>query len=125
MKIDYEFNNGDVSEVEVSEEIGRFIIESRRAEVNNNRRQKDHNVSITDFCYEGEDFAVYDDVSMTDSVLEDAFSVLSETERRRLLKYIYGLNMDEIAIQEGVHKNAVFKSIRDAREKIKSFLKKF
>ena len=122
MKIDYEFNNGDISEVEVSEEIGRFIIESRRAEVNNNRRQRNHNLSMSDIIYDGDQFGVYDDVSLTESSLEKAFSVLSETERRRLSMHICGFTMGEIAREEGVRKNAVFKSIRDAREKIKSFL---
>ena len=38
MKIKYEFADGTVSEVEVSDEIGTVIIESRRDEHNGDRR---------------------------------------------------------------------------------------
>ena len=42
MKIKYTFANGEVSEVEVSEEIGAVIIDSRRKEENQARKERYH-----------------------------------------------------------------------------------
>ena len=40
MKINYTFNNGENSEVEVSEEIGAVILESRKKEENMERNRR-------------------------------------------------------------------------------------
>ena len=41
MKIKYTFADGEISEVEVNEEVGEFIIESRRQEVRSGRFKVD------------------------------------------------------------------------------------
>ena len=46
MKINYTFANGEVSEVEVSEDIGTFILDSRREEDNIGRKERYHCYSI-------------------------------------------------------------------------------
>ena len=42
MKISYTFANGENSEVEVNEEIGTFILDSRREEDNLGRKERYH-----------------------------------------------------------------------------------
>ena len=42
MKIKYQFANGDVSEVEVSEDVGSIIVDSRRKEDNLDRKERYH-----------------------------------------------------------------------------------
>ena len=57
MKINYTFNNGENSEVEVNEEIGAVILESRRKEENMERNRRRRCYSLDDVDFEGEDFA--------------------------------------------------------------------
>ena len=57
MKISYTFANGENSEVEVSEEIGTFILDSRREEDNLGRKERYHCYSMDAADYEGEDYA--------------------------------------------------------------------
>ena len=55
MKIKYEFADGTVSEVEVSEELGTYITASRREEKNYERKVRYHCVtSLDDYNYEGD-----------------------------------------------------------------------
>ena len=56
MKINYHFNNGENSEVEVSEELGAVILESRRKEENLARKERYHCVSMENSEFEGVDF---------------------------------------------------------------------
>ena len=57
MKIRYEFANGEVTEVEVSEEVGAVIVESRREEENLARKNRYHCYSLDDVDYEGLEYA--------------------------------------------------------------------
>lgn len=50
MKVKYEFDNGEVTEVEVSEEIGAMIIDSRREEESGNRKERRHCYSLDAIC---------------------------------------------------------------------------
>ncbi len=42
MKIKYKFITGEVTEIEVSENIGNIILDSRRIESNQNRKERYH-----------------------------------------------------------------------------------
>ena len=53
MKIKYEFVDGKISEVEVTEEIGSVIIESRRLEDNLARKERYHCYSLDAVDFEG------------------------------------------------------------------------
>ena len=58
MKIKYRFANGEVSEVEVDDELGAVITASRRKEENYERKMRYHcPYSIDKLVYEGEDYA--------------------------------------------------------------------
>ena len=61
MKITYKSVTGEVTEVEVSEEIGNFILDSRREEHNANERQRYHaEFSLDNLIYEGRVYASTD-----------------------------------------------------------------
>ena len=122
MKIKYQFANGDVSEVEVSEDVGSIIVASRRKEDNLDRKERYHCYSYDAIDYEGEEYA---DPDTPDSLLERdelskrvqrAMSHLSEIQVRRLTLFAEGLSIREIARMEGVDHKAVSKSIESAKK---------
>ena len=122
MKIKYQFANGDVSEVEVSEDVGSIIVDSRRKEDNLDRKERYHCYSYDAIDYEGEEYA---DPDTPDSLLErdelsrrvqSAMSHLSEIQVRRLTLFAEGLSIREIARMEGVDHKAVSKSIESAKK---------
>lgn len=53
MKINYTFANGEISDVEVSEEIGTMILDSRREESNLDRKERYHCYSLDGAEFEG------------------------------------------------------------------------
>ena len=57
MKITYKSVTGEVTAVEVSEEIGTVIIDSRRKEDNLDRKERYHSYSLDAITYEGEEYA--------------------------------------------------------------------
>lgn len=127
MKIKYTFANGDVSEVEVSEEIGSFIVNSRRKEENQARKERYHCLSYDAIEYEGAEFANPDNI---DSILEreylsirvaNAMSHLTETQVRRITLFSEGHSIREIARMEGVDHMVVSESIIAARKKFLKF----
>ena len=128
MKIRYEFVDGKISEVEVAEEIGSVIVESRRLEDNLSRKERYHCYSLDAVDFEGNEYA---DRDTPESLLEQMVDKrhikgllerMSEVQRRRLLLYAQGKSLREIARLEGVDHKAVKKSIEAAK---KYFLKNF
>jgi DNA-directed RNA polymerase specialized sigma24 family protein len=128
MKVKYEFNNGDITEVEVSEEIGAMIIDSRREEESAERKHRRHCYSMDAAVYEGleygtEDFteALYDDADERDARVREAFSHLSEIQQKRLLLLAGGMSVREIARREGKNFRTVYDSIEAAKKKFLKF----
>ena len=128
MKIRYEFVDGEISEVEVTEEIGSVIVESRRLEDNLARKERYHCYSLDAVDFEGSGYASKD---TPESLLEQTtdkqhikrlLKELPEVQKRRLLLYAQGKSLREIARLEGVDHKAVKKSIEAAK---KYFLKNF
>ena len=122
MKISYTFANGENSEVEVSEEIGTFILDSRREEDNLGRKERYHCYSMDAADYEGEDYA---DLHTPETVLEEktdtrriaeVMAAMPDVQKRRLLLYAEGKTLREIARMEGVDHKVVKKSIEAARK---------
>ena len=107
LKINYTFANGETSDVEVNEEIGNLILDSRREESNQDRKERYHCYSLDAAEYEGADYA---DGSTPETELfrqlenqriKEAFGQLSEVQRRRLLMLAEGVSLREIARREG------------------------
>ena len=132
MKINYEFINGDRSEIEVADEIGMIISDSRRKEENSERNTRWHCYSIDALKYGDKDVHIpySDETPETIEILKEenkelyeAFSSLSDIQQRRLLMLASGMSKREIARQEKVHHRAIADSIESARKKLKNFLK--
>ena len=125
MKINYTFNNGENSEVEVNEELGAVILESRRKEENMERNRRRRCYSLDDIDFESDDFA--DDRTpeslfmeqLDNEHIKETLDKLSDLHRRRLLMLAQGLTIREIAKIEGVTVRAVFDSIEKAKEAFK------
>ena len=97
MKINYTFANGETSDVEVNEEIGNLILDSRREESNQDRKERYHCYSLDAAEYEGEDYADGSTPEMElfrqleNQRIKKAFEQLSEVQRRRLLMLAEGV----------------------------------
>ena len=123
MKINNTFNSGENSEVEVNEEIGAVILESRRKEENMERNRRRRCYSLDDVDFEGEDFA--DDRTPESLLIEqidnehikETLDKLSETQRRRLLMLASGMSISDIARQENRDFRTVYDSLEAAKRK--------
>ncbi|MDO4299680.1 MAG: sigma factor-like helix-turn-helix DNA-binding protein [Lachnospiraceae bacterium] len=128
MKINYTFANGETSEVEVTEEIGNVILDSRREESNLDRKERYHCYSMDAAEFEGAEYADKDtpevllEQMLDNQHIAELLEELPEIQRRRLLLYTEGKSMREIARMEGVDHKAVKKSIEAAK---KYFFKNF
>ena len=128
MKITYEFADGTRSEVDVDEELGTLIINSRKEEHARCEKERYHCISLDDVEYEGLEFA---DPDTPESLREQtelserinkALSSLSDIQRKRLLMLANGMSSHEIAKAEGTNHKTVLESINAAKKK---FLKNF
>lgn len=128
MKISYKFTTGEVTEVEVSDEIGAVIVESRRKEENLARKERYHCYSYDASEYEGKEYAdrntpetVYE-TKILEKQLSEGLGFLTETQKRRLLQFANGLSYREIARLEKTTHSKISKSVEQARKKLKNFL---
>ena len=128
MLIKYTFATGETTEVEVNDEIGEFIIDSRRSEDSADRKERRHCYSMDAALYEGEDYGtedftdkLFDDTAEENARVRRAFSHLTDVQKRRLLMYSRGISIREIARREGKDYSAVKESIHVAQKKFKKF----
>lgn len=127
MKIKYKFVTGEVTEVEVSEEIGAVIIDSRRKEHADNERHRYHTAFSIDAAeYEDKDYFPADDnpeeVFMRKEAAKQRKAMLSQltpVQRRRFEKFEDGMSIAEIARSEKAAFNSVKESIESAQKKLK------
>ena len=133
MKIKYESVTGEITEVEVSEEIGAVIIDSRRKEENLARKERYHCYSLDAIKYGDNDkFApTIGETPLTElirdednSYIYEAFSKLSDIQQRRLLMFASGMTLREIATEEKVHFTVVQESLDAGRKKFLKFFRK-
>ena len=123
MTINYHFNNGENSEIEVSEELGAAILESRRKEENLARKERYHCVSMENSEFEGVDFIdettpemLFFEQIENEHILE-TLDKLSETQRRRLLMLASGMSISDIARHENRDFRTVYDSLEAAKKK--------
>ena len=127
MKINYTFANGEVSEVEVNEEIGNVILDSRREESNLARKERYHCYSLDAAEYEGEEMSNSETpesalfLQLENKHIAEAFDKLSEVQKRRLLMLAQGLSLREIARREDKDIKTIRESIEGARKKFLKF----
>ena len=123
MLIKYEFNDGTVSEVEVSEEIGEFIVQSRREEHALDERERYHRkFSIDGANYEenivgclAPEYQLVREENRT-AFINMLHQELTQTQRERLQSYAEGKTYREIAAEEGVQIKAIQDSVAQARK---------
>ena len=127
MIIKYEFQDGEVIESEVEEQIGEIIIESRRLESNADRKERYHCYSLDAVVYEGVEYGTESTPESLLTELEnnqhlyETFQRLSETQRRRLLMLASGLSIREIARRENANYKSVYESIEAGRKIFKKY----
>lgn len=125
MKITYQFADGTTSTSEVDEEIGAYIMDSRRQEENDDRRHRYHNYSLDAITYEGPEYGRRDrypcdgltEEEELDQRVRDAFSHLSAVQQRRILMVAQGMTLREIAAAEGAALAAIRDSVNAAKKK--------
>ena len=119
MKINYTFANGETSDVEVNEEIGNLILDSRREESNQDRKERYHCYALDAAVYEGRDYADGETpesalfLQLENQRIKEAFGRLSEVQRRRLLMAAEGLFLREIARRAGCYKIMLMSGAKD------------
>ncbi|MBR1442062.1 MAG: hypothetical protein IJ583_00830 [Firmicutes bacterium] len=130
MKVKYEFQDGEFVEIEVSENIGKIIVDMERTEENSNRKERYHCVNYNGTQLSTSIFT--DDKYSPEAVIENdtyskklfaALDILSPTQKRRFLMYADGMSITEIAAAEKVNHAAVVRSIKAAQKKIKNHIK--
>lgn len=127
MKINYTFANGEVFEVEVSEEIGTMILDSRREESNLDRKERYHCYSLDAAEFEGLEMADGSTpetsllLQLENQHIAEVLEQLSEVQKRRLLLLAQGLSMREIARMEDKDIKTIRESIEGARKKFLKF----
>ena len=130
MKIKYKFLTGEVTEVEVSEEIGNVILESRRAEHANNERHRYHQeFSLDNLIYEGSVYASADTEPASSLIRKEReeerealLSRLTAVQRRRFEKVMDGMSIAAITREEHGSYNSIKESVEKARQKLKKYL---
>lgn len=128
MIVNYKFVNGDTAEVEVSDEIGNVILESRREEETAEKMARKRCWSIDALEYEGLDYAVYDSPFEDEfederyiRALRQACHTLMPTQKKRFMLYLQGRTVREIAAIEDTAANAIQLSLTQAKRKTKIY----
>ena len=129
MKISYSFVTGEVTTVEVSDDIGEEIKKSRTQEESSQKKYTRHNFSSDAAIYEGNDYGACDSYFDSEEEREEReriaeiLSQLTPIQRKRCVMLANGKSVDEIAEHEGTSRQTIYESIAAARKKIKKFLK--
>lgn len=128
MEIKWTFADGTTSVVEVEDDIGNYILDSRRAEDSADRQHRRHFLSMDALLYEGEEYGADDEYLSEESsayersLLAAALNSLTDLQRRRLMLYAQGLSLKQIAEKEGTTVQGVFNSLQKARKNCKKIL---
>lgn len=130
MNIKYTFANGDVTEIEVSEEIGAVVLDLDRQEYNTNHRETRRHCSLEALDLDGNLLPSKDNVEIDfirkedGAKLRDAISRLNPRQQK-LIKAIYfeGQKVTDLALEEGVHWTAITHAVERALKKLEKFLK--
>ncbi|MCR5114020.1 MAG: hypothetical protein K6A63_08805 [Acholeplasmatales bacterium] len=132
MIIKYEFANGDVSEVEVTEEFGNQYKEMEK-EFENDERKWRYWVkqSLDDYDYEGDweqdesldpcEKAILDESKRR---IEEFYKTLTEVQLRRLKLREEGYSFREISRIENVEHKAITKTFNQIKNKYLKFFSK-
>ena len=131
MKIRYEFANGEISEVEVSEELGRTLAEMTHRAALRDRAETRRHVSLDKLLSLGAQIG--DGNPSVEELTEQALDMAAlrramdqlEPQQRELLRMVYeeGRSCASIARDEGVNPRTVRERLYRAQEKLKKIFK--
>ena len=129
MKVRYEFVTGEVSEIEVEENLGELLVALDRQQYNNDHKETRRHTSLDGMGYEGEFFVSDADTAGEVEWREDiarlfaAMDRLNPEQRELLLKvYFKGQSCASIAEAEGVDKSAISHRLERIYKKLKKYL---
>lgn len=129
MKINYKNAEGKIIELEVSEEVGTFYLESTEAEKKNDRKNSrpDRHTQLSTFEYE--DIRYFSDgtdmlADMIESeVIRHAMSCLNDRQQYLICKCLLeGWTYTDLAIAEGKDESAIRHAVDRAKKKLRKFL---
>ena len=129
MKINYKTADGEIIELEVSDEVGNFYLESVEAEKSNNRRNSrpDRHTQLSTFTYEDERF--FSDgtdllAELIDSeVVGHVMSFLTDRQQYLIRKcFIEGWSYSDLAALEGVDESAIRHAVNRAKNRLKKVI---
>jgi len=131
MKIRYEFANGEISEVEVSEELGRTLAEMTHRAALRDRAETRRHVSLDKLLSLGAQIG--DGNPSVEELTEQALDMAAlrramdqlEPQQKELLRMVYeeGRTCASIARDEGVNPRTVRERLYRAQEKLKKIFK--
>ena len=130
MKITYRFVTGEVTVIDVPDEIGAVIVDLDRQEYNNDHKETRRHYSLEGKVYEGMDYAV------EDPGLEALFAGPTDEERlhaairqlspdqKEMVRAIYFENMsvNDYAARMGVTQSAISHRLQTVKKKLKKLL---
>ena len=127
MLINYKDADGQILELEVSDEVGAFYLSSVEAEKKNERRETRRHTSLESFTYEDKRF--FDDGTelLADLIASDNVSrIMSHlTERQQYVvrkTCLEGWKYTELAALEGVDESNIRRVANRAKAKLKKIL---
>lgn len=130
MLIRYQLANGKTIELEVSEDVGTFYLESVAAEKSNDRRNSrpDRHTQLSAFTYEDARFFSDSTDLLADLIESEAVSrAMSHlTERQQYLVQkclLEGWSYTDLAAIEGKDESAIRHAVDRAIKKLRKFLK--
>jgi len=129
MKISYQDADGKIIELEVSEEVGAFYLESVKAEKSNNRRNSrpDRHTQLSTFTYEDARFFSDGTDLLAELISSETISLAMSqlNERQQFLVHkclLEGWTYTELAALEGKDESAIRHAVNRAKTKLKEFL---
>lgn len=111
----------------MEESIGAVIIEDRRLEDNLSRKERYHCYSLDAAQFEGSEYGTEETPEVQIERKQDAERIaramdgLSDVQRRRLLMFMDGISVNEIARRERVHHSVISETVSAAQKKFKKF----
>nr|DAG53080.1 MAG TPA: DNA-directed RNA polymerase specialized sigma subunit [Caudoviricetes sp.] len=127
MKVRYEFANGEISEIEVEDNLGELLLDFDRQEYNNDHKETRRHVSLDGMDYEGELFLSPADTEAEVLQREELARLMGAMEalspaQRELVRRVYFENekISEIAREEGVSHVAIHDRLKRIYQKIKN-----
>ena len=129
MLINYKNADGKTIELEVSDEVGTFYLESIDAENKNDRRNSrpDRHSQLSTFSYEDARFFC-DGTDMLSDLIDSeavshAMSLLTDRQQYLIRKiYLEGWKFTDLASHEGVDESAIRHAVKRAKERLKKVL---